>query len=63
MNKELENILYCVDSLLSDHNDRNYGDRDKWIDHLSNHWEEFINKHPESEDPLSLVRKNCINIK
>ena len=64
-NKEklLEDLLYCIDGMLHDHNERNYGDRDQWIRHINNHWEDFIEKSEKSENPYEYVREVNKNVR
>ena len=55
--KDLEELLYCIDGYISDYNDRNYGDADQWLRHVRNKWEDFIESHPNNDDPCGYVRK------
>ena len=55
--KDLEGLLYCIDGYISDYNDRNYGDADQWLRHVRNKWEDFIESHPNNDDPCWYVRK------
>ena len=55
--KDLEELLYCIDGYIHDYNDRNYGDADQWLRHVRNRWENFIENHPNSDDPCSYMRK------
>ena len=55
--KDLEELLYCIDGYISDYNDRNYGDADQWLRHVRNKWEDFIESHPDNDDPCEYVRK------
>ena len=54
---DLESLLYCVDGYINDYNNRNYGDAEGWLRHIRNKWEDFIEHHPNSDDPLQYVRK------
>ena len=49
--------------MLHDHNERNYGDRDQWIRHINNHWEDFIEKSEKSENPYEYVREVNKNVR
>ena len=53
----LEKVLYCIDGYISDHNNRNYGDSDEWLRHVRNDWENFIESHPDSLNPLEYIKK------
>lgn len=55
--KLIEDLLYCIDGMLHDHNERNFGDRDQWIRHINNHWEEFIEKSEGSDNPYEYKAK------
>ena len=55
--KDLEELLYCIAGYIHDYNDRNYGDADQWLRHVRNKWEDFIEHHPDSDDPLGYIRK------
>lgn len=59
---KLKDILYLVSSVIEDDNNRNYGDRDVGINKLKNHWEDFIELHPNSEDPYLLSLRDKIKI-
>lgn len=54
--EHLEKLLYCIEGYISDHNQRNYGDADGWLRHVRNEWEEFIEAHPDSLDPLGYIK-------
>lgn len=62
LESKLKDILYMLDSVRHDHNERNYGDRDRSLHILLNKWEEFIELHPDSEDPCTLSIKGSIKI-
>lgn len=62
LNKKLESILYLISCIIEEDNNRNYGDRDVSIHKLKNHWEEFIEAHPDSDDPHLLALRNQIQI-
>lgn len=55
--KHLDSVLYLLDGALHDHSNRNYGDRDAWFDKIHNEWEEFINEHEESLNPLEYIQQ------
>ena len=55
---ELDSVLYCVSGYIEDHNNRNYGDADQWLRHIRSGWEDFIEAHPDSKDPLEYIRSD-----
>jgi len=62
LSKHLKDILYMVANIIEEDNNRNYGHRDQYLHKLHNSWNEFINIHPESLDPLELIQKDLIKI-
>ena len=55
--KHLDSVLYLLDGALHDHSNRNYGDRDAWFNKIHYKWEEFINEHEESLNPLEYAQQ------
>lgn len=43
--EDIKNILIMVQNMSQDYIDRNYGDSEKWIRHISNAIQEFDNVH------------------
>lgn len=62
LEESLKSILYLVDCIIQEDNDRNYGDRDIALHKLKNEWENFIELHPNSDDPCLLSIANKIKI-
>jgi len=52
-----DKVLYCLGGYLESHNERNFGDADKWLMHVRNNWEKFIDNHESSFDPLEHYRE------
>lgn len=53
----MEDLLYCLDGAISDFNDRNLGDYDKWMHKVRQHWETFIECHPTELNPLEFFKE------
>jgi len=49
--KELiKEILYCIDGAMTDHNDRNYGDEEKWYRHIYQSYSEYKDQSLDLKD-------------
>lgn len=62
LNENLKDILYLVSNILEENNNRNYGHRDQYLHKLHNSWNDFIDFHPNSLDPLELIQKDLIKV-
>lgn len=43
-------ILYCVDGAMTDHNNRNYGDEERWYRHIYQHYSEYKDQSLDLKD-------------